>query len=81
MLWEIENTVLQLNILETGVLTLVVQNSKCFGGEPTILNIPDFSSQIFGKDTFRYSGAKLWDKLCNEMENTNSQDSFKNLIL
>ena len=43
-----ENTVLQLTILETGVLTLVVQNSylrlvgdeyqspKCFGGEPTI---------------------------------------------
>ena len=37
-----ENTVLQLNILETGVLTLVVQNSSptgCFGGEPTIPHI------------------------------------------
>ena len=39
-----ENTVLKLKILETGVLTPVVQNAsqtrhmspKCFGGEPTI---------------------------------------------
>ena len=34
-----ENTVLQLNLLETGVLTFVVQNTslrKFFGEEPTI---------------------------------------------
>ena len=48
-----ENTVLQLNILETGVLTLVVQNSSPtrlrLGGEPTSLSGSNASVNVSWK--------------------------------
>ena len=46
-----------------------------------VLNIPNFNSQQYGKDTFRYQGAKLCNTLSNELKNTNSKDSFKKVIL
>ena len=45
-----------------------------------VLNIPNFNSQQYGKDTFRYQGAKLCNTLSNELKNTNSKDSFKKVI-
>ena len=68
-----ENTVLQLNILETGVLTLVVQNSsptrlRLIGDELWTTHVRPPVSKIFSVENLQfshYSGADRWQKLAN----------------
>ncbi len=64
-----------------GILFAVLRIEILFKGFKYIIYQPKFEKVTYGKNSFKYYGAHIWNLLPNEIKDTADILSFKSLIM